>query len=289
MSDSQDLRSVITESMADDTHVTNPETEAPKPTEETPQIVEQPETKEDLSFSQKVDTSGMTPEQIDAVYSQYQKAYTQKRQREKEEIRQYQEKIKAYEEKLQTSVAPQAPSRQNTEQKEVQKQFDLGNLSFEQYTQAMRQASQEDARKIAEEVWNQREDESNQNQMLQRFNSLDSRFDSKFMDSESPEYNPTNAWLYQTVAMELANGLESHIRENGTSKGFDSDSIAKEAIKRFDGLIDSVVASKVKESTNQAQGRASEIARNTPKGMTAKSNVVGSRNLRELINSNMGD
>ena len=111
----------------------------------------------------------------------------------------------------------------------------------------MRQASQQDARQIAEEVWTQREDKSNQEQMLQRFNSLDERFDKKFTDAESPEYNATNAWLYQNVAMELASALDAHIQANGTSIGFDSDTIAKEAIKRFDELIDSIVADKAKK------------------------------------------
>lgn len=293
MSDSQDLRSVISDNMKDDTHVTNQSTEPTQPAEapkaEAPTVqppTEQPK-QEQEGFATKIDTTGMTPEQIQDVYQNYQKAYTQKRQKEKEEIRQYQEKIKAYEARMQ-SPPQQAPS-QNQEQREVQKQFDLGNLSFEQYTNAMRQASQEDARRIAEEVWAQREDSSNQEQMLQRFNSLDERFDKKFTDTESPEYNATNAWLYQNVAMELGSALDAHLKANGTSKGFDSDTIAKEAIKRFDGLIDAIVAGKVKESTQQAQNRATEVSRNTPKGKVAQSNTIGSRNLRDIISSNLGD
>lgn len=285
MSDSPDLRSVITEQMNDDEHVTNQETKT-KPEVKKAPPTEQPQETEVESFSQKIDTSGMTQKQIDEVYSKYQKAYTQKRQKEKEEIRKYQEQIKAYEERMRFQP-PQAPS--NTEQKEVQRQFDLGNLSFEQYTQAMRQASQEDARRIAEEVWSQKQDSTNQEQMLQRFNSLDERFDKRFTDAESPEYNPTNAWLYKNVAMELGNALDAHIKQTGSSIGFDSDTIAKEAIKHFDGLIDAIVASKVKESTQNAQNRAVEVSRTTPKGGSAKSNVVGSRNLRELISSKMGD
>lgn len=291
MSDSQDLRSVISENLKDDTHVTNQPAEPSEsattpPTKETPDVQpqsEQPEAQEE-GFAKKIDAKGMTPEQLDSIYSNYQKAYTQRRQKEKEEIRRYQEQIKKYEEQLKN---PQL--NQNPAQRQVQQQFDLGNLSFEQYTNAMRQASQQDARQIAEEVWTQREDKSNQEQMLQRFNSLDERFDKKFTDAESPEYNATNAWLYQNVAMELASALDAHIQANGTSIGFDSDTIAKEAIKRFDGLIDSIVASKVKESTQQAQNKATEISRSNPKGKVAQSNTIGSRNLRDLISANLGD
>lgn len=291
MSDSQDLRSVISENIKDDEHVTNQSAEPGEgavetPSKETQDVQpqsEKPQTQEE-GFAKKIDAKGMTPEQLDSIYSNYQKAYTQRRQKEKEEIRRYQEQIKEYEEKLKNHQ-----SNQNQAQRQVQKQFDLGNLSFEEYTNAMRQASQQDARQIAEELWTQREDKSNQEQMLQRFNSLDERFDKRFTDAESPEYNATNAWLYQNVAMELASALDAHIQANGTSIGFDSDTIAKEAIKRFDGLIDAIVASKVKESTQQAQNKATEISRNTPKGKVAQSNTIGSRNLRDLLSSHLGN
>lgn len=291
MSDSKDLRSTISEQV-DSEHVTNQETEAKPEVVETPKVetpTEQSDTTAQESFSQKMDTKGLTPEKLDEIYSNYQKAYTQKRQKEKEEIRRYQDELRAYKEK--TQVTPQAPATQ--EQKEVQRQFDLGNLSFEEYTNTMRQLMSEDARRIAREEFEnlstQREDFSNQEQMLQRYNSLDERFDRKFTDPESPEYNKLNHWLYQSVASELAHALQAHIDETGSSKGFDSDSIAKEAIKRFDSQIDSVVASKVKESTQNAQNKATVIARSTPKGGNAQSTTVGTRNLRDLIGNKMSD
>lgn len=294
MSDSKDLRSTISEQV-DSEHVTN------QVEETTPEVVEtqkaempseQPEATAQESFSQKMDTKGLTPEKLEEIYSNYQKAYTQKRQKEKEEIRKYQEELKALKERPQ--ITPQSAATQNTpEQKEVQRQFDLGNLSFEEYTNTMRQLMSEDARRIAreefEQLSTQREDTSNQEQMLQRFNALDERFDRKFTDTESPEYNKLNHWLYQSVASELANALQIHIDSTGSSRGFNSDSIAKEAIKRFDSQIDSVVASKVKESTQNAQNRAVGISRSTPKGGNAQSTTVGSRNLRDVIGSNMGN
>ncbi len=291
MSDSKDLRSTISEQV-DSEQVTNPiEETKPEVVEaqkvETPS--EQPEATTQESFSQKMDTKWLTPEKLEEIYSNYQKAYTQKRQKEKEELRRYQEELKAYKEKAQ--VTPQAPATQ--EQKEVQRQFDLGNLSFEEYTNTMRQLMSEDARRIAreefEQLSTQREDHSNQEQMLQRFNALDERFDQRFTNPESPEYNKLNHWLYQSVATDLAQALQAHIDQTGSSKGFDSDSIAKEAIKRFDGQIDSVVASKVKESTQNAQIRATTVARSTPKGGNAQSTTTGTRNLRDLIGTKMSD
>lgn len=294
MSDSKDLRSTISEQV-DSEHVTNQETEAKPEVVETPKVetpAEQPETTTQESFSQKMDTKGLTPEKLEEIYANYQKAYTQKRQKEKEEIRKYQEELRAYKERSQ--ITPQAAATQNTpEQKEVQRQFDLGNLSFEEYTQTMRQLMSEDARRIAKEefesLYSQRQDGSNQEQMLQRFNALDERFDPKFTNPESPEYNKLNHWLYQSVAGELAHALQEHLNETGSSLGFDSDSIAKEAIKRFDSQIDSVVASKVRESTQNAQNKATTVARSAPKGGNAQSTNVGTRNLRELIGNKMSD
>lgn len=297
MSDSIDLRSVISEQVDDEKHVTNQETEESKVPSETPKEnpEEQPqETKEE--FSQRIESKGRTPEELEEIYSKYQKAYTQKRQKEKEEIRRYQEQIKAYEERLRGQITPEAPSTQkplNQEQKEVQRQFDLGNLSFQEYTQEMRRLASEDARRIAQEEFQrlseEKEDRSNQEQMLQRFNSLDERFDRKFTDPESPEYNKLNHWLYQSVAMELGNALQAHIDANGSSRGFDSDSMAKEAIKRFDEQIDAVVTSKVKQSTQNAQNKATVVARSTPKGGTTPSVTTGTRNLRDLIGSKLSD
>jgi len=150
----------------------------------------------------------------------------------------------------------------------------------------------ENAERIAElkfeELSAKREDSSNQEQMLQRFNALDERFDPKFTDPESPEYNEINNWLYSSVASELGHALQAHIERTGSSKGFDSDGMAKEAIKRFDKYIDSVVTNKIKESTTNAQNKAVVVGRSTPQGKSSPSNTVGSRNLRELINSNMG-
>jgi len=294
MSESKDLRSTIAENL-DSENVTNPAVETKPEVVETPQEkpVEQPQETTQESFSQKIDTKGLTPEQLEEVYSKYQKAYTQKRQKEKEELRQYQEKLKQYESRSQGEITPRAAATQVTgEQKEVQRQFDLGNLSFEQYTQTMRQLASEDARRIAQEEVNnllsQREDSANQEQMLQRFNSLDERFDPKFTDPESPEYNKINNWLYSSVASELGHALQAHIDRTGSSKGFDSDGIAKEAIKRFDSYIDSVVTNKIKESTANAQNKAAVVGRSTPQGGSSPSKTIGSRNLRDLISSNLG-
>jgi len=294
MSESKDLRSTIAENM-DSENVTNPTVETKPEVVETPQEkpVEQPQETNQESFSQKIDTKGLTPEQLDEVYSKYQKAYTQKRQKEKEELRQYQEKLKQYESRPQGEITPKAAATQGAgEQREVQRQFDLGNLSFEQYTQAMQSFAIENAERIAEKKFEElsakREDSSNQEQMLQRFNSLDERFDPKFTDPESPEYNEINNWLYSSVASELGHALQAHIDRTGSSRGFDSDGMAKEAIKRFDGYIDSVVTNKIKESTTNAQNKAVVVGRSTPQGGSSPSKTVGSRNLRELINSNMG-
>lgn len=293
MSESTDLRSTIAEQM-DSEHVTNPPVETKPEVTETPQEkpVEQPQETTQESFSQKIDTKGLTPEQLDEVYSKYQKAYTQKRQREKEELRQYQEKLKLYESRQQGEITPRAAAIQGAgEQREVQRQFDLGNLSFEQYTQAMQRFAIENAERIAEskfeELSARREDSSNQEQMLQRFNALDERFDPKFTDPESPEYNEINNWLYSSVASELGYALQAHIDRTGSSKGFDSDGMAKEAIKRFDRYIDSVVTNKIKESTTNAQSKAAVFGRSTPQGGSSPSKTVGARNLRELIGSNL--
>lgn len=297
MSDSKSIRDVIADHVNDEvTNVSETPQAAPvqDSTPESKPAVEQSPTQETQeTFAEKIEAKGLDPEKLDEIYSNYQKAYTKKRQKEKEELRKLQEEVKRYKEAAsQGQVAPQAASTQTTqEQREAKRQFDLGNLSFEQYTETMRALMSEDARAIAQEEVKtyiaRQQDESNQEQMLQRFNTLDERFDKKFIDPESPEYNQMNHWLYQNVAMELANSLQAHIDEHGSSLGFDSDPIAKEALQRFDKQIDSMVAGRIKQSTQTAVAKAQDVQKSNPNGASIKTVPTGAKNLRDLISSAM--
>ncbi len=288
MSDSK-LRDVISQNVDDEKNINNETaTEAKEP--ETPPVKETKEVEQEELLKVPVETKKLTPEQLEEIRSEWNRKYTQTRQKEKEELRNYEARVKEYEEKLQKlesrSDRIQNPDLQEQRQ-EVQEQFDLGNLTIEQYTAQLRALNAEDARRIAREVVSESEDQSNQQNMLVEFNRLDERFDAKYTDQNSPEYNATNAWLYRQVAGQMAAALDEHIARTGSSKGFDTKGKALEFIEQFDRYADEVVKSRVSQSTNKAQIRAQEVSRNKPRGTTGQSVTTQKRDLRSLIEANM--
>jgi len=291
MSDSNTLRSAISESIKEDSeHVTNSDNQQKveqKPQEE----VNKTTPVEDVpAFAEKVETKGRTPEELDAIYQQWNKSYTQKRQSERAEIRRLQEENASFKQRIdeieKRGQSIKDPGLQE-EKNEVQKDFDMGRLTLEQYTQKMRELVKDDARLIADEIFDEkfkaREEDSTQNILLEKFNAVDPRFDNRYINPDSPEFNKTNAWLYQQIAGRMADELDTYIKENGSSRGFKVDEVAKKHITEIDGYIDSVVKSRVQTNANQLRQRASETAKSNPRGVTSVSQTTQRKGLRELI------
>lgn len=295
MSTQDELGKVISDSMNDNQNVNN-SAEEPKAPQEVKQAapVQEPTApttpEEPLSFAEKVDTKGLTPEQLEEIYEGYNKKYTQRRQKEREEIREYQRKLAEYEAKKEQPVAKQtqieAPDLQQAGE-EAKKQVQLGNLSLEDYTNYMRELFREDAKRIAEETYGNisktEKHESYSNQMLEGFNSLDDRFNDKYVNPESPEYSEVNKNLYEYVAGRMATLLDAYIAENGSSVGFDWKTPAEATIKQFDSLVDAQIRARAKTQTISAQSKANQFSKTTPKGTTNRSVSATPESLDDLL------
>lgn len=246
------------------------------------------------AFAEKVETKGKTPEQLEEIYQGWQKKYTQTRQKEREELRAIQKENAELKSKV-AAVEKSGNSIKDPglkeEKQQVQSDFDMGKLSLADYTEKMRQLVREDSRTVADEVfeekWKAREEDTTQQSLLEKFNSVDSRFDEKYTNPDSPEFNETNAWIYGQVAERMAKELDTYIAEHGSSKGFKVDEISKKHLMQIDGYIDSVVKSRVQSNASSMRQRASETARSNPRGVTSMSQTTQRKGIRELLEEKM--
>lgn len=295
MSTQDTLGTAIAESMNEEGQHVNNSTEEQKTTKEVkpeaPVQEQKVETtpEEPVRFAEKVDTKGLTPLQLEEIYEGYNKKYTQRRQKENEEIREYKRKLSEYEAKKEQPVqqAPQTAPDLAQAGQEAKKQFELGNMSLEDYTNYMREVFREDAKRIAEETYGTitktEKHESYSNQMLEGFNGLDDRFNHKYVNPESPEYNEVNKNLYEYTARQMSSLLDEYITENGSSVGFDWRTPAEGIIKQFDSLVDAQIAARARTQTASAQSRASMFSKTTPKGTTNRSVSAEPESLDDLL------
>lgn len=297
MSTQDELGSAITDSMKEEgQHVNNSTEERTTPKEVKAPVQEQPTTPEEpVRFAEKVDTKGLTPEQLEEIYEGYNKKYTQRRQKENEEIREYKRKLAEYEGKLKEQPAQQTQQfeAQDLAQagQEARKQVQLGNMSLEDYTNHMRELFREDAKRIAEETYGTitktEKHEQYSNSMLEGFNSLDDRFNNKYVNPESPEYNEVNKNLYEYTARQMSSLLDEYIAENGSAVGFDWKTPAESIIKQFDSLVDAQIAARARTQTASAQASASRFSKTAPKGTTNRSVSATPESLDDLLNKSM--
>ena len=293
------LRSTIADNVKDSEHVNSSEEKEkvettqppPKPVEET-KVEEKKE--EGETFSKRIDPKGLSPEKLDEIYQGYNKAYTQRRQKEKEEMRKYQEEIASLREQV-AKVEKKAENIDSPDLKEEKRQleedFDLGKLSLKEYTIKLREIMREDARRVAKEEFNSmfksKTDEEYKNQALATFNTLDERFDQRFVNPDSPEFNETNAWMYQNIAGQMSEKLDDYIAKNGTSVGFNTKEEAEKLIKAFDSRIDNIVKNRVKANTQVAKEKATKFQKSALSGKTVNSVTEQSKDLRKSIEENL--
>jgi len=294
MSDSKSLRDTLAENVSDEgENIKNSDDQQVKDT--TQQEVQKTAPNEEVPvFAEKVETKGKTPEQLEEIYQGWQKKYTQTRQKEREELKSYQQKVAELEAKVasveRSGNTIKDPALQE-EKKQVQNDFDMGKMSLAQYTAKMRELVREDSRTVADEVfeekWKAREEDTTQQSFLEKFNSSDPRFDEKYINPDSPEFDETSAWIYQQVAERMASELDAYIAEHGSSKGFKVEEITKKHLSQIDGYIDRVVKSRVQSNASQMRQRASETARSNPRGVTSMSQTTQRKGIRELIEEKM--
>lgn len=233
-------------------------------------------------FAEKTDFKGKTPEELERIYDEWQKKYTQTRQREAAELKEYRQKAQEMESRLKQleSAGNQIESPQLQDEKDaVQQQFDLGNLSVQEYTQKMRELLREDAREVArsefENLRKQDKEETYQQSALEYFNTADNRF-----NENSPTFDQK---MRNVVASQMADLLDEHMKKHGTSLGFDYKGETDKLIREYDQEIDTLVKSRVQQTTAQAKEKAQKLTKSSTPGTNAKSTPSGKKDLRKLF------
>lgn len=246
---------------------------------EAPEVVEttqETETEAIKPFAEKPELKGRTPEELDAIYDDWQKKYTQTRQQEKAELKELRTRLAAIEKKGDTVETPQLQQAKD----QVQEDFDLGKLTVQEYTEKMKAIFREDARAIAREEFTNLSKEQNeqtyQEEAFEGFISMDERF-----NENGPEFNKK---MFRELSNEMGDLLDQHIADHGTAKGFDWKGHATKLIQEHDAEIDEIVKKRTQQSTQAAKMRAAKMSKSNPKGTTvAKSSPTQGKSFRDIL------
>lgn len=244
------------ESLADEDET---EEEAPEEESETKPEAEADEVKEEAEdkaeaeveekFADKPDLDGKSPEELEKIYQDWQKAYTQKRQAEKEEMHKLQERMKELEAK--------APKQE----KPVE---EMNPQEFKEYAlaQAKRQVEVE-------------RDNAYIESQEKLFYELDPR-----LDEDNPNFD--QALFYSTVG-QLTKEREAFEAESGSAYGFDFVGKAKGLIKSYDEAVKTKVQSYLKTNNEKARAKVDKSTKTNPKTQAAKLKKKGGMDLEDAF------
>lgn len=249
---------------------------------ETPEVqpiaTEEPkeETQEE-TFAEKPELKGKTPEQLEEIYQNWQKAYTAKRQKESQELKEYQRKLAELEAK-QSQTVTQKTDVQGL-QEEAQQQVELGNMTVQEYTEYMRQVMAEEARNVArqeyqEMIAQEREDKLAQT-ALEQFQSVDGR-----LNENAPEFDES---FRNEVQRELAELLDEHLESKGSYQGFDAQALTKEIVARRDAQLDEIIKKRTIQSTQAAKMREAKAKKSEIRGSTSDGQSIGGNSIRNIL------
>lgn len=275
MSDTPSFRDIATESVAENVEVeTTTETPEAKPDA---QVQPTEATQEDV-FAEKAELAGRTPEQLEEIYQNWQKAYTAKRQKETQEIKEYQAKL-AELEKKQTQPSQATEANVQDLQAQAQEQVQLGNMTVEQYTDYMKQIMVEEARTVARQEYQamiaqEREDKLAQT-ALDQFQSVDSR-----LNENAPDFDES---FKNEVQRELAELLDEHLEEKGSYQGFDAKSLTKQIVDRRDAQLDEIIKKRTIQSTQAAKMREAKAKKSEVRGSTQDGQAIGGNSIRSIL------
>lgn len=270
------FRDIAEEALSEEVKV-EAKTEAP---EVKPDAKEQPkEEPQEEAFAEKTELAGKTPEQLEEIYQNWQKAYTAKRQKETQELKEYQAKLAELEKKVsQPAPAVNANDVKNAEQ-EAREQVELGNMTVQQYTDYMKQVMVEQARDVARQEYQTLIAQERENQLankaLEQFEATDNRLN-KF----SPEYNES---FKNEVQRELAEKLDEHLEKNGSYEGFDSKALTKEIVDRRDAQLDEIIKKRTIQSTQAAKMREAKSKKSSMKGISKDGQSIGGNSIRDIL------
>lgn len=253
--DSPELDAVIEE-----VSLTSEESPAEEPTEDKPEGQEEktPETKEgeveEEKFADKPDLTGKTPEELEEIYQNWNKAYTQKRQAEKEELKRQQDEV----------------LRAKQELEKYQRQVPQKNIA-EMNPQELAQHFAQKAKEIESVAKENSYIESQE----QTFFGLDKR-----LDENNPEFD--EALFYSTVGV-LTKEREQFEKEKGTVVGFDFVGKAKEKIKAYDEKVKQQVQSYLKKQEGIARTKTDKFGKTNPNTKSGNVKKSGSMDLDEAM------
>lgn len=208
------------------------------------------ETEAEDNFADKPSLEGKTPEELDAIYKDWQRSYTQKRQAEKEELRKLQERLNEYEAKM-PKLEDIPINRMSPQQ-------------FKEYTLAQ-------AKKQVEAERDNAYIESQE----KAFYEVDKR-----LDDESPDHDEA---LFYSVVGKLTKEREAYEAENGSVYGFDFVGRAKDLVKAYDEGIKQKVQSYLKKNNERVRSKVEKNSKANPKTQSAKMKKAGGLELEDAF------
>lgn len=249
---------------------------------ETPEVqpdaqVEPKEQIQEETFAEKTELKGRTPEQLEEIYQNWQKAYTAKRQKEVLELKEYKTKLAELE------ASKTQPVTQNNDvqdlQAEAQQQVELGNMTVQQYTDYMRQIMSEEARSVARQEYQdmmaQEREETLAKTALEQFQTVDSR-----LNENAPNFDES---FRNEVQRELAELLDEHLETKKSYQGFDSQALTKEIVARRDAQIDEIIKKRTIQSTQAAKMREAKAKKSEVRGSTSDGQSIGGNSIRNIL------
>jgi hypothetical protein len=254
-----------------------------QPVEESQPVDQQSETSQEEveTFAEKGELQGRTPEELEEIHKNWQRAYTEKRQRETQELKQYREELERLKAAQTQQTDQKSVSQIHNEMGQAQEDLQLGQMSVQEYTDYMRNLMQEEARAIAREEFStlttQQREEQYQESAYQEFISADER---GRLNANSPTADEA---LIKDVQDFLAVELQKHIDETGSAKDFPAGKLAKERISAYDARIDEIVKTRTKQSTQLAQARAVKAQKSSTRGSNAQSAPTHGTSIRDTL------
>lgn len=254
-----------------------------QPVEESKAVDQQPEiTQEEVeTFAEKGELQGRTPEELEEIYKNWQRAYTEKRQKETQELRALREQLEQRKVEKPTSDESRSVAQIRQDMGQAQQDVQLGRMSVEEYTNYMRELMKEEARQVAREEYKemttQERESQYQDQAFKEFVSADER---GRLDPNSPTADET---LSKVVRDYLAEELEKYIQEHRTAKDFPAGKLAKEKTAEYDARIDEIVKTRTKQSTQMAQVRAAKAQKASTRGSDASSAPTSGSSIRDIL------
>lgn len=269
MTDTPNIRDMVSESIPEvEAEVVETPEAQPSATVETKE--EAPQTE---SFTEKGDLTGKTPEQLEEIYQNWQKAYTTKRQTETQQLKELQAKIAELEGRTQQV--------QTVEQKAetAREQVELGQMTVPEYTEYIQSLVIEKAREAAQQEYKTMIAEEREQQLaskaLEQFQGADPR-----LDKNSPEHNEKFAI---EVQRELADELDKHLEKTGSYDGFDAATLTKQIVDRRDAELDEIIKKRTIQSTQAAKMRDAKARKSEVRGSAADGQSIGGNSIRNIL------